>query len=408
MADIEASVAITAQTDGLGSGLQQAADAVSTATAVINARLTTLGTAAQQAQEQIKAAAAQIGSSLGALQTRADNLAHSVSADIGGIGGALSSGNQFPGMSFVLDRESEPEDASIAPQQQLAAEAYQRKQAAISEQAALDATAHKDEVARLQDALDTEWDLHQDFYAKKAAATAADALMQQNLTEEQQLAYQDYVTERERLDTEAVQNSAKQGQSLLRPLQRSLDSSITGLITGTTTVQKALSNLVQSGVGDLVNAAVGRGLSGIGALVGSGLFGAGGDQDFSGGAIGTAAELGAGGIFTSFFRGIGALFGFQRGGIVPSAQSGWAVPQFGPGGVLARLHSNEMVLPAPISQGLQAMIAGGGAPATNVTFAVSAMDAQSVAAFFKNNGAALVAAINRAVRNGSPLAGMAT
>jgi hypothetical protein len=68
------------------------------------------------------------------------------------------------------------------------------------------------------------------------------------------------------------------------------------------------------------------------------------------------------------------------------------------------LHANEMVLPANISQGLQGMIAGGGAaPSVNATFAVSAMDSQSVATFFKNNGSTLVAALNQAMRNGSVL-----
>jgi len=55
------------------------------------------------------------------------------------------------------------------------------------------------------------------------------------------------------------------------------------------------------------------------------------------------------------FGGIGALFGFARGGIVPSAAGGWALPSLGPGGVLARLHSQEMVLPANISTMLQGM-----------------------------------------------------
>jgi hypothetical protein len=74
---------------------------------------------------------------------------------------------------------------------------------------------------------------------------------------------------------------------------------------------------------------------------------------------------------------------------------------------LAMLHTNEMVLPADISQGLQSMIAGGGsagpAGGANVMFNVSAIDGQSVAKFFQSNGSLLVAAINRATRNGSAL-----
>jgi hypothetical protein len=79
----------------------------------------------------------------------------------------------------------------------------------------------------------------------------------------------------------------------------------------------------------------------------------------------------------------------------------------GPSGTLAQLHSNEMVLPANISQGLQGMIAGGGgAPNVSANFNVQAFDSQSTATFFRNNGAALVDALNRAMRNGSQLRGV--
>ena len=224
-----------------------------------------------------------------------------------------------------------------------------------------------------------------------------------------------------------MQNSQKQWQSLLQPIQRTLDSSITGIIMGTSTVQKALSNLAQSIVTEFVSSAVGSVLGGLGKSLGASLTGGGasGNQDFSGGAAGAGTSilgggiseglfgsggiLGAlglgdlfsgGGLFGSLFKGLGSLFSFEQGGIVPSAAGGWMVPNTS----LAMLHTNEMVLPANISQGLQTMISGGGGnTAPNVTFAVSAMDSQSVSTFFKNNGATLVAALNQAVRNGSAL-----
>ena len=54
------------------------------------------------------------------------------------------------------------------------------------------------------------------------------------------------------------------------------------------------------------------------------------------------------------------IFGFKfaQGGIVPSAAGGMMVG--GPGASLAILHEKEMVLPAPISQGIQQMISRGG------------------------------------------------
>ncbi len=79
-------------------------------------------------------------------------------------------------------------------------------------------------------------------------------------------------------------------------------------------------------------------------------------------ATGPAASVaggGIGGVFSGLFGGIGKFFGFAAGGIVPSAAGGWALPSF-PGAQPALLHAREMVLPAPISEGIQRAIAGGG------------------------------------------------
>ncbi|MGE3784743.1 MAG: hypothetical protein AB7H71_18620, partial [Alphaproteobacteria bacterium] len=77
----------------------------------------------------------------------------------------------------------------------------------------------------------------------------------------------------------------------------------------------------------------------------------GGAASLAGGAAGIGATAGGGGLF-SF---LGGLLAFLGGGIVPSAASGWALPNFS-GAQPALLHAREMVLPAPISEGLQRMI----------------------------------------------------
>jgi len=74
----------------------------------------------------------------------------------------------------------------------------------------------------------------------------------------------------------------------------------------------------------------------------------------AGGATAGAAAAEGGGVFGF----LGGLLAFARGGIVPSAAGGWALPNF-PGAAPALLHAREMVLPAPISEGLQSMIASG-------------------------------------------------
>ena len=88
-------------------------------------------------------------------------------------------------------------------------------------------------------------------------------------------------------------------------------------------------------------------------------------------------------------------------GGIASAAGGWEVPS----DQLAMVHQNEMILPANISQGLQGMIAGSGVGAggSPVVVNVSAIDSQDVKRFFQSNGSLLVAALNKAMRNGSAL-----
>ena len=309
--------------------------------------------------------------------------------------------------------------------QKVADAKFANYKAAIDDEAALGQISATTQVRQEQDLLELKWSYDQAYYEKKLAAAQDDLRTQQKLLEEQELAYEKYVGEVQALDTKLTQANRKAWDDLVAPIERAIDTSVTGIILGTTTVQKALANLAQSIIAEFVNSAV-KGIFGqIGSLFGASLLGGnGGDQDFSGGLTGAGEDvagsiaegsglpslLDSSGILRSFFKGIGTLFGFEHGGIVPSAQGGWTVPSLGPGGVLAQLHSNEMVLPANISQGLQNLIAapngtnasGGGAPVV-VNFGVSAMDSQDVARFFRSNGSALVAAINNATRNGSML-----
>lgn len=90
--------------------------------------------------------------------------------------------------------------------------------------------------------------------------------------------------------------------------------------------------------------------SGAGAL--GGLSSA---ASLAGGTAGLGAAAGGGGLFDF----LGGLLAFAGGGIVPSAARGWALPNFA-GARPALLHAREMVLPAPISEGLQRIIGDGG------------------------------------------------
>jgi hypothetical protein len=453
LADIETSVAITAQTDDLQSGMQRAASSVESATEAMKAQFAGLGAAARQAQSHIGAAAGQIGSTLGALQAKAANLAGSAGSGVAQLATASRAGG-----GISVTEVSGNSLASLNADQKVDDAGYVRQKAAIQQQSRTGDVSGSEEIAQLSDLLDQKWALDQDYYEKKLAAAVNDVRARQQLTEQEELAYQKYLTDKQKLDAQAVQDSEKQWASLLQPVQRALDTSITGIILGTTTVQRALSNLARSIIAEFVDSTVknafgslskllGGGLAGdsggggstaggslvsgvgsllggifkggLGALVGNpfqsgaggvlggslaGLFGGSGDQDFAGAAGGAAA---GGGLFSgigSMFTGLFGLLGFEHGGIVPSAAGGWSVPQLGPGGVLANLHSNEMVLPANISQGLQGAIAGGGLGGGHTfNIGISAMDAGGVSRLFMSNGSQLVSALNKALRNGSSL-----
>ena len=124
----------------------------------------------------------------------------------------------------------------------------------------------------------------------------------------------------------------------------------------TTSAGAAVSGGALSGAGGIASGAGSflGGLPLIGSLFGGGAVSGAVDQDFSGG-----VGIGGGGLFA----GLGALFGFKGGGIMPRAtgaimpRTTFRLPSYAAGGFavpgLAKLHENEMVLPAHISNFVQ-------------------------------------------------------
>jgi hypothetical protein len=98
------------------------------------------------------------------------------------------------------------------------------------------------------------------------------------------------------------------------------------------------------------------------------------------GAAAAGGAAGGGGLFSW----VGGLLGFSRGGVVPSAAGGWALPNFS-GAQPALLHAREMVLPAPISEGLQSMIGQGGDAQHFHAHFHGPSDAPAVSRWFRDN-----------------------
>src|SRR6516165_8083164 len=331
MTDIETSVVISAQTDELQSGMEAAANSVQAATDAMRAQFAGLGAAAQQAQMQISAASAQVGSSIGALQARAASIAGSVDGIIPDLAGRGRADRQ------LATQDERDQLNRLSADQKITDEKFARYKAAIQNEAAFGKLSATEAIHQEQELLDLKWSYDQAYYEQKLAAADNDGRTQEKLLEQQGLAYEKYVTNVQALDAKLAEANKRAWDDLVAPVERAIDRSVTGIILGTTTVQRALANLAQSIIAEFVNSAV-RGVFGqIGNLLAGGAPG-GSDQDFSGGLTGAGEEIassvlaegvelgslfGSGGLIGSLFKGIGTLFGFQHGGIVPSAQGGW-------------------------------------------------------------------------------------
>jgi hypothetical protein len=360
MADLETSVVISAQIDGLRSGMEAASNSVQAATDAMRAQLAGLGDIAQQAQSQLNAATGQIGNGVGALQTKAADLAGSIGAGMAPSGG-------LGDVSSLLQ-------------------------------------------------------------ASSASDNRNDVATDENLWNEELVAYQRFQSEKENLDSRAVQTSQRTWQSLMQPIQRAFDTSITGMILGTTTLQKAVANIAQSILAEFVNLGVKMVTNWIASeLAMSTATEAGAAARTAASGEGMAAGLAikaanaiksiatdSAQAFSGIFAFLAPIMGPAAAGPaaageatvmaaasgIASAAGGWMVPS----DQLAMVHQNEMILPANISQGLQNMIsANGGAGAGAVVVNVSAIDSQDVKRFFQSNGSLLVSAVNKAMRNGSML-----
>jgi hypothetical protein len=79
-----------------------------------------------------------------------------------------------------------------------------------------------------------------------------------------------------------------------------------------------------------------------------------------------------------------------------SAEGGWWQV---PGDQIAKIHENEMVLPAAEAQSLRELLAGAGGAGGETHLHVHAVDAQSVERLFRNNGQALVSVLKSQHRN---------
>ena len=216
-------------------------------------------------------------------------------------------------------------------------------------------------------------------------------------------------------------------------LQGTINSSITGMILGTTTWQKAVKRLTQTALSDFLKAteqSVTRSLIGqqtmtegvqAGVAARSATESAGqsaGIADMLMNAlksISTSAATAAANTYSSVSQipyvgwilapaaaaaAFAAVIAF--GGKLPSSAGGlWNVPS----DTMAFIHKQETILPAHIAQPMRDFFTGGGSAAGtgggNYAITIQAIDTQTGAQFLMNNAGAIAQGLAREMRNGN-------
>ena len=153
-----------------------------------------------------------------------------------------------------------------------------------------------------QEAANLAGSMGEDFMPDVALGYGRD---QQAQLDQQASEYERFVDRIEALDGRLAAQNKRAWDATVAPIERAIDRSVTGIILGTTTVQRALANLAQSVVAEFVNSAV-RGVFGQigGLLTGSAV---GGGQDFSGAVTGAGDAAAGGGLAVGL--GSAGLFG---------------------------------------------------------------------------------------------------
>jgi hypothetical protein len=213
-------------------------------------------------------------------------------------------------------------------------------------------------------------------------------------------------------------------------LQGAINSSITGMILGTTTWQKAVQRLSQMALTDMINLAQQQLAQWLASELGMTA------ATEAGAATRTASEQAASNAsLTSValkaikmiandalqtFAGVFAFFSPEMGpaAAAPAAASAASVSAasgaiaFAAGGMwevpsdtLAMIHKQESILPAHIAQPMRDFFTGGGAAAGggggNFAITIQAIDTQTGAQFLMNNAGAIAQGLAREMRNGN-------
>lgn len=306
-------------------------------------------------------------------------------------------------------------DAILDGQRALSNEEISLKRAVLAQQEAMGQISKEEQLLQLKALKDQEYQIEMQTLEQKLSLMTREGVEKQKLLDQIALAKSKHNTEIIKQDTEIFNEQKSMMERALSPISNAIQTSVTGIIMGTTTMKKALSNIFQSIMGEFVAfvtkktmtwlageialTGITRMWSGIRQALGfteaavtvatktteaTAVVGANAAEAASGAAASQASipyigpELAA----AAFAAMAGLVLGAKS---MFSAKGGFDIPA----GVnpVTQLHEREMVLPAEYADTIRSMAGGASmAGAGGVNVNINAVDARGVRDLFMRHG----------------------
>jgi hypothetical protein len=325
----------------------------------------------------------------------------------------------------VQDRQLAEED--IAQTKRLGDQKIALERERLGLQTELGVITKEQELRSLQEYINREYALDLQALQDKLKLYEMDRVARQKILNEIEILEGEHRARLQKGNDAILVEQKKQIDQMLAPITAALEKSITGVIMGTQTLQKALKNILQSILGEFISMLGKKAAMWLSTEVLMTTATAAGTQ------ARTQAEEAAQGtslmgmaakaiksILNSAFEAFAGIFGFLSplmgpaaagpaaagmatvagvAGSILSARGGYDVPA----GInpMTQLHEREMVLPAEQADAIRGMAAGGGGGGDS-HFHFHTPDPQSFARWLKNNASSMSPALRSLNRNFTP------
>lgn len=336
---------------------------------------------------------------------------------------------------YGIHKQQASEDRAIeaerlSHQQAMARVGVEQRREELRLKTELGGQSNAQEAQALRGFTDKEYDIDLDALNKRMELYKDDAKEYQKLLDQKELMLEEHKLQVKKIEADQAAAQLKTIQQYLQPVSSAFDSSVKGMIAGTTTMHKAMANIGQAIAAEFMNLGVKIGtnwiateilktqatLAGVEARTAAEEGGATQSLLISSGTAIKGILNDAWEAMAGAFKAIvgipvvgpamapaagaaafAAVAGFA--GNIASARGGYDIP----GGInpLTQLHEKEMVLPEKYADVVRSVAGQGGSRGGGDVhhYHIHAMDVKSFAEYVKSNSHVLPPAIQRAARN---------